>query len=198
MQTSYRYEVTIDEKNKIRDLTSKMATNDINGQLSGELDFNSLLVREAIEGNRLSAERILIEVAKLGSIQEVPPVIADYLLNCIRDWATTGFDASSAAVAFHTKRDNHRPDEWNQIKQKHIYAIRVYLLMRGRGKGREESINISAEKAHLSRSSIEKLIPLAFNNLTPEQSAAIYLIKKATVRDRCIKPPRKKKHQVSR
>lgn len=174
-----------------------MSKNNFEPQKHREIDFDSLIVKEAIEGRRESAEGILIEIAGAKSIHDLSPIISDYLLGCIRNWSASGFDENAASTAFRIKRENHRPDEWSSIKQKHIYALRVYYLMMGRGKGRDTAIQISAESTHLSESSIKKLIAKSSKGLSVEQAAALFLIENPAVRNRCINPPRKK-YQRSR
>lgn len=174
-----------------------MSKNNSGNQAPGEIDFDSQMVKEATEGRRVSAERILTEIAAAKSIHDLSPVISDYLLGCIRNWSVSGFDENAASTAFHIKRENHRPDEWNSIKEKHIYALRVYYLMMARGKGRDAAIQISAESSHLSESSIKTLIAKSSKGLSAEQAAALFLIENPAVRNRCINPPRKK-YQRSR
>ena len=172
-----------------------MSKNNFDPQAPGEIDFDSLMVKEATEGRRSSAERILIEIAGTKSIHDLSPVIFDYLLRCIRNWSVSGFDENAASTAFHIKRENHRPDVWSSIKEKRIYALRVYYLMRGRGKGRDRAIQIAAESSHFSESSINKLTSKSSKEISAEQAAALFLIKNQSVRILCLKPPRKKRQQ---
>jgi hypothetical protein len=72
-------------------------------QAPKEIDFDSLMVKEATEGRRVSAERILTEIAAAKSIHDLSPVISDYLLGCIRNWSASGFDENAASTVTSVK-----------------------------------------------------------------------------------------------
>jgi hypothetical protein len=161
-----------------------------------ELDFDALLVQEAKNGNRSSAIRVLSELADSDPRTSLSPTLLSYLFECLRSWRDLEFDARGAAIAFHVIRPKHRPNDSPFILAKRIRALRCYLLMRGRGKGRNEAVRIAAISSNLSESSIKQLLEREAGFLTVERAAALLQIPKR-LRNRCLAPPRKK-HQRTR
>jgi hypothetical protein len=156
-----------------------------------ELDFDSLLVKEAKNGNRSSAIRVLSELADSDPRASLSPTLLSHLFECLRTWRDLEFDSRSAAIAFHIIRPKHRPKDSPFIRAKRTRALRCYFLMRGRGKGRSEAVRIAAISSNLSESSIERLLEHEAGFLTVERAAALLQIPKR-LRNRCLAPPRKK------
>lgn len=159
-----------------------------------ELVFYACMVEQARKGDRGSAVFLLEEFSTWKVAPQEPPLVT-FIASCVEAWRLTDFDPKRAAECFHIKRDKERPESW-KIRQKHFKALRAYFLMRGRGKGYEEAKKIAARVAHLSPSSINKLLE---NTDEAEfmRSCALEVIENRRVRERCINPPRKR-YQRSR
>lgn len=154
-------------------------------------DFDAALILEAKSSNRAAAVQILREIGSMDPRSGLSTAVMAYLSECLKTWAESDFDPKEAARAFHVQRPKQRPPDSNSIKARHIRALRIYYLMRGRRKGREQAIQIAADAVHLSLQSIIRLLEAAGGGLTVEQGAALLQISKR-VRGRCLNPPRKR------
>jgi hypothetical protein len=155
-----------------------------------DADFDAILIEEAKSGNRNSAVQLLTEVSTTEPRAGLTPTILAYLSECIRKWAASDFAAAAAASAFNVQRPKHRPNDDHAIKMKHVTALKVYYLMRGRRKGREEAIRIAAEHQCTSESTIKRLLEQCRGGLSVEEGEALLSIHRR-VRRRCMNPTRK-------
>lgn len=119
--------------------------------------FYALLIEQAENGDRDDATSLLNEFVQFSrNGEEVPAPLVAYLGQCIAAWLHSGCRPKQATKAFNVQRPAYR--DKSDDKSRHIKALRVYYLMRGRRKGRDEAIKLAAGNVALSESSIRKLL----------------------------------------
>jgi hypothetical protein len=119
--------------------------------------FYTVLIEQAKNGDRDDAISLLKEFVQFSrNGEEVPAPLVAYLGQCIAAWLHSECSPEQAAKAFNVQRPAYR--EKSDDKSRHIKALRVYYLMRGRRKGRNEAISLAAGNVGLSESSIRKLL----------------------------------------
>jgi hypothetical protein len=159
--------------------------------------FDAQLIRQAKAGDRESGLALLREFSHYDSTQSggFSPEFLGYFAECFRTWLSSDCNAREAPRAFGVARQPHR-EVSDAAQQKQMRALRVYYLMRGRGKGIDEAIRLAAKNAHVSESAMRQYVAPESGGLTVAQGAALLRIQ-ARVRKRCQAPPRKQ-YQRSR
>ena len=119
--------------------------------------FYTLLIEQAKNGDRDDAISLLKEFVQFSrNGEEVPAPLVAYLGQCIAAWLHSKCSPEQTAKAFNVQRPAHR--DKSDDKSRHIKALRVYYLMRGRRQGRDAAIRLAAGNVGLSESSIRKLL----------------------------------------
>jgi hypothetical protein len=153
-----------------------------------ETDFYTSLVLQARNGDRTSALNLLDAFVE----SSAEDVVILYVKACLTDWINSDCDPLQSGGCFNVARPDHRPVN-DVIGIKHSHAMRAYILMRGRGKGREKAIEIAATVSNLSESSVKKLLEKSSGKrLGSAHAAALIAIVDDRVRWRCRYPQRKR------
>jgi hypothetical protein len=141
--------------------------------------FYTLLIEQAKNGDRNDAISLLKEFVQFSlNGEEVPAPLVAYLGQCIAAWLHSECSPEQATRAFNVHRPAHR--DKSDDKSRHVKALRVYYLMRGRRKGRDEAIRLAAGNVGLSESSITKLLERQVVSLTAVPTAPFGPEDKAT------------------
>jgi hypothetical protein len=156
-------------------------------------EFYQRLIEQVKRGDRNQAVWLLRQFANAKDL--VPEPLVTYVAACLTAWLASDCDPKEAPRAFNVQRSPHR-EESPKIAIKHVRALHMYYLMRGRLKGYEPSISIAARFSHLSESQIRKLLAREDGGLSTEQAAALLAINNPRLRHRCMHPGRKRYHRT--
>lgn len=162
----------------------------------GTYDVFEDLIKQARRGDRESADSLLKEFASIAAkpgafdaVGGVPANLLQYVATCVADWRKRSY--RDAETWFNVGRPDHRPAR--PVTAAHIVAMRVYMVLRARGYGRDGALTGAVAYSKLTEDQVRYVV-----ESHPERDvliAVVSLLVTRRLRSILKRPPPRKKYQ---